>query len=386
MKIGVITFWHGNSNYGQILQCWALQYYLKKIGHESFIIRFIPQNYDKLYKRVLKKCIPVEYLKRIISRFCFASEYKLYSEIKKNDAIRAFDSFREKNLKMSFKVYDTIDEIKKYPPDADCYIVGSDQVWGRLLSNPNNRAYFLDFGRPNIKRISYAPSFVVDCYPDSLKSALKENLKRFSYISTREYNGIEICRDVGYEAEKVVDPTLLLKKQDYVNLFEIKTERLPQIFIYSLNIKSSDEIRWNELSQIAANRRLSVLVTPAQGYFHGEELFGKDVKYLYATPNEWLSSIYHSSLVVTTSFHGVALSIILESPFVYIPLKGKYDSGNNRIYDLLSDLNLTDRILSDTNSYNEIIQSKINWDNVHKELDKQRKSSVCFLNRALNTD
>ena len=63
MKVGVVTFWYDDSNYGQILQCWALQSILARLGYEPFVIRFIPQNYQSKTKRIIKKFFPVNKIK-----------------------------------------------------------------------------------------------------------------------------------------------------------------------------------------------------------------------------------------------------------------------------------------------------------------------------------
>lgn len=104
------------------------------------------------------------------------------------------------------------------PPNAELYIVGSDQVWAQILNNRNNRAFFLDFGKSETKRLAYAPSFVVNEYPTAYREDLKQLLKRFNAVSVREYSRVDICKSVGIEATKVLDPTFLLERKDYLSL------------------------------------------------------------------------------------------------------------------------------------------------------------------------
>ena len=193
------------------------------------------------------------------------------------------------------------------------------------------------------RSIIAAPSFVVKEYPKEYQKELKDLLQRFNAVSCREHSGVNICKSLGIDATKVIDPTLLLNKGKYLELIGKPITKKELVFIYSLNISSSDQICWNELKEYASNNGLSVKVTPSQGYFSADELFGDEVEYSYATPKEWLQTIAESRLVVTPSFHGVVLSIIMETPFVYVPLGGQYASGNSRITDLLKDLKLENR-------------------------------------------
>lgn len=383
MKIGVMTFWNGNSNYGQILQCWALQQHLKRMGHEPYVIRFIPSRYISPLKAFLKKVLFVECIKVLRERLTNKDAYRIRMNNLEKDKIRDFESFRNEHLQLSERVYKNINDIQKNPPSADAYIVGSDQVWAQMLDSRNSRAFFLDFGKPETKRIAYAPSFVVKEYPKEYHGVLKGLLQKFDAVSCREYSGVDICKSLGVNAEKVLDPTFLLDKEQYLGLIGESIDKKDQIFIYSLNISSSEQIRWNELKAFASENNLGVKVTPSQGYFAADELFGDEVEYLYATPKEWLKAIAESRFVVTPSFHGIVLSIILETPFVYVPLAGQYASGNSRITDLLKDLGLEGRILKTENNYNDFLNSEIDWEKVRKSIDLCRTESINYLVNSL---
>lgn len=382
MRIGIVTYWRGTSNYGQIVQHWALQMALKKMGHTPFLIRFYPGYNHGILKRWLKLSGMVDYARAIIALMKGSSR-----DLKRmfHDNKRAFYLFRKVHLNVSEQKYYRLADLQVRPPKADAYITGSDQVWSQLLSDKENEVYFLNFGDDNVRRIAYAPSFSMDKYPKELLPNLQKNLSRFNCISCREYGGMDICKKVGFlNAQKVLDPTFLIHKDDYEKLIKqasIKPRKYPYVFIYSLNIASSDEIRWNELRDTLTD--YSYVVTPSDGYFAGNELFGKDVVYSYSTIQGWLADINNSSLVVTPSFHGVALAIILEKEFVYTPLEGHCSKGNNRIIDLLTDLRLTDRILTKERTYKEIIGKPIDWDSVRKMLSELREYSVNFLKNSL---
>lgn len=380
-KIGVITFWSGNENYGQILQCWALQEYLKSIGHEPYVIRYVPTKYLPPWKHFLKTIVPITAIRNIKLRFLHKREYEEKKQCEIKSTKRNFEEFRKCHLCFSERTYTSLAQLRKHPPLADAYITGSDQVWAQLLTNRNNRTFFLDFGPFSVKRLSYAPSFAMDAYPEEQKDELKKLLEKFNAVSVRENAGVEICRAVGINAVRTIDPTMLLNVADYRNLFSSNSGKTASdyIFIYSLNIKTANDIRWSELRKLAISSECRVKVTPAQGYFSGSELFGSEVDYVYATPTEWLALINDAKAVVTASFHGIVFSIILEVPFVYVPLKGDYSAGNSRVIDLLSDLQLKDRILSEGVTYESILSSRIEWGNVKKRLAQLSDKSKDFL-------
>lgn len=381
MKIGITTYWRGTSNYGQIVQHWALQCALKKMGHQPYLIRFYPGFNHGLLKRWLKEYKVVDLIRDVCA--LMKGDKKLFKR-EGHDNKRAFARFRKENLSVSMHKYYRLADLQNRPPYADAYITGSDQIWSQLLSNRENEVYYLNFGSRDILRIAYAPSFSMDEYPESLLPNLRDNLARFDSVSCREYSGVDICRKAGFaNAKKVLDPTFLIGKEDYMELIRKAANKHDKdyVFIYSLNISEPKEICWEELKRVLNGR--SVVVTPSDGYSAGDELFGNEVEYSYGTIQEWLANIYYSSLVVTPSFHGVALAIILEKDFVYTPLEGACAKGNNRILDLLADLDMTNRMLSKERRYEDIVSQPIDWRYVNERLVALRNESLGFLKCSL---
>lgn len=385
MKIGVITFWETSDNYGQILQGYALQTYLRSMGHDVFIIRY---DHDGKYRR------PIWYKKKCISKILkllmvYPAIYHLIHR-KKNVAIkqrlaynaqqnklRKFDDFRNTYFQFSGLLYLTLKELQQNPPKADLYIAGSDQIWGWSLKKYDNRAFFLDFGSNFVKRVAYAPSFAMEHYPDRYKSKLVSLLKRFEAISVREITGVSICKSVAIDAKWVCDPTMLLARRDYEQLIR-KRQNSSFIFIYSININQKEEMYWDEIREVADEKGLSIKVTTSSGHIPANELF-EDVVYDYSTVEGWLSNIYNSEFVVTTSFHGVSLSILLNKKFAFIPLHGEYAKGNNRVFDLLNLLSLKKQIADSKNCIKRIYMEDIDWKDVNQRLDLFRKVSQDYL-------
>lgn len=386
MKVGIITLWQSSDNYGQQLQCWALQQELIKLGHEPYLIRYDVEyrtrnNKSPLWKKVLKLLLIYPVIKSLKRRKINEKEQLLMAYNAKRNEERQFLSFRKDNFLVSNNIYSTLQELKDNPPEADAYIVGSDQVWAFTLDNYENRVMFLDFGDKNIKRIAYAPSFSMPAYPEKLKHVLKENLDRFDSLSVREQTGAKICNEIGCTAQVVVDPTMLLTSKDYSAIAEANTSG-PYIYLYYLNISNSEEVEWQQLHEFAQNNSLKIIATPASGYMQGKELFDK-VEYQYATIPQWLGLINGARLVVTTSFHGVVFCIMHRTPFIYFPLMGKYSRGNNRVIDLCKILGLSDHIWNESSSFDSLLHKTINWENVQEKLKRLKKGSIDYLKNAL---
>ena len=294
MKIGVVTFWDGNENYGMLLQCWAFQRFLKLEGHEPFVIRTKPDTYKSLSRRIIEYGTPYFILRYFYRKYLFLRNYRAELKKKKIINLRNFEGFRCRHLKFSKNTYNSLKSIQQNPPQADAYIVGSDQVWSQTLDNPNNQMYFLNFGEDKVQRIAFAPSFGMLTYPDFLTETLKICLQRFKALSVREYAGVEICKKLGYNAEKVLDPTLLLDKEQYIELMQSSKNKEFEnfVFVYCLNITSAEDIKWDNLKHFSQDNSYSVIVTPGKGYMDSQELFGSnEVVYNYSSLEQWLFNI-----------------------------------------------------------------------------------------------
>lgn len=380
MKIGVVTFWYGNDNYGMILQCWALQHYLKSLGHDAFIIRYNP--IGSPLKRLIKNIIKT--LKCIMSpeqRHILKEQRKQIQEQGNHNRLRDFDGFRKEQLSFSEKVYFNMHSLRSEYPQADVYIAGSDQIWRSSLKYWSTQGFFLDFGPDNVRRVAYAPSFGMKDYPKDEFSLLSNYLKKFDAVSCREQDGVKICEKAGFKATHVLDPTFLLTDKDYSSITYKQFFR-DYIFIYSINIADPKDIYFESLKRCYSNPK--IIVTPASGYIPSSEVFGKDADYKYAKPQEWLSLIKYSSLVVTSSFHGIVFSIIFNKKFAFVPIKGTYFASNNRVLDLLYELDLEYAIVNCPEDYDRIAKAEFNWEKINKQREILIKSSKTFLRNAIS--
>lgn len=379
MKIGIITCWSSSDNYGQLLQCWALQRYLISEGHEPYLIRYKKPAFNP-HKGIIRNNVVYNTLRKLKHLVTDRKELKLQKYYDAKNVQRNFDGFRQSYIALSERVYTSLADLQEHAPEADAYITGSDQVWFDLLSDKNNEAMFLNFGRPDTKRFAYAASYGMKEYPEELRTQLKANLSRFDAISNREQDGVAICQREGFLSVKVLDPTLLLNAEMYREIAAPRKHAEPYVFFYFLNVRNEDELYAKTLRDYCQSQGLQLVCTTASGYYPCREIV-QGATYDYATIPEWISNIDHAELVVTTSFHGVVFCLALHRPFIYIPLKGQYSKANNRIYDLLKTLDLMQCALQSEADFTAALHTEFQWSEIDARLSSMREVSVDFLNQ-----
>lgn len=368
MEVGVFTFWTSKDNYGQALQSYALQKFLNNQENvHAEVIRYYAS-------KLPFSCRVKSFVKRLLLSVFPIIDKKAY-EINKKVTERNFEKFKKCNINYSSHILYGKLALDKFCEKYDVLIAGSDQVWSMMLDNPMNSVYYLDFGNSNQTRISYAASFGLHTYPIHLKNELKKQLSRFDFVSVREKDGVDICRDCGIDAVHVLDPTLLLDKSVYEK-FLLRKNSVPYTFMYVLNINDGNDINWAELRKGIKTRR--IVGTNGSGYTQSQIVLD-GVEYENSTIEQWLSNIAYAESVVTTSFHGVVFSIVFEKNFVYIPLKGKYSQSNNRVVSLLSLLGLESQILNSETKMNDVFGNSIDYLKVKQKLKDLRKKSISFL-------
>lgn len=381
MKIGVITFWWTKDNYGQILQILALQKCLKAMGHEAFLIRYhAPSDIIPIKKH--RKLIDYFNIKKIMSsvrrRIIGKKKAYLQTQYEVKDNLRSFDLFCKNEIEVSSEIYYSIDELKRDPPLADAYIVGSDQVWNFpnvQISLNNIKAYFLDFGELDVKRISYAASFSRDNFSDQYKSVVAPLIARFNGISVRETSGVHVCQTIGQEGAKLVlDPTLLILKEQWSKYIKSVEQEKKYCFLYLLGNKT--DLKMQHIDKYVRDQHFDLRYVASQGRFDNYQKF-------YPSIYEWLGFISNSEVMITNSFHGLVFAILFNKPFIALPLVGDFYKGmNTRVQSLLEMLGLENRMCN-SSKMEEVINQKIDWDRVNTLLKKERIKSMQFLTESL---
>lgn len=381
MKIGIITFWNSQDNYGQLLQCFALQNYLKKQGHEPFLIRYVAQVKNKTVTERLFGLWKIFSPTHVLA-------YKSMMDNQKKSAIfnadypRYFDDFRAKHLVLSPSIYYSLEELNNEKWNADAFICGSDQIWSYSLIKDNLRAFFLQFAPENKKVIAYAASFGRPELPEDYSKMLAQLLEKFSSIGLREETGVDLCKKANRkDAQLVCDPTILLSGNDYISAIVDKEIIVHNsVFTYLLNWET--EFPLDEIKSFIAEKELKMEFVGAHGMEH-RNLFPSMNDLTIAS---WLESMASSKFVFTNSFHGTVLAILLKRPFVTFLLSGESAKMNGRISTLLTKLGLENRIYSSVKSINEMSETPIHWDEVDEKLKIFRSESELFLKQALGNN
>lgn len=331
MRIGTITYWWTQDNYGQVLQCFALIKFLRSMGHEAFLIRNLPSTPRRSLARIVMAAL----------KYIFKPDYRrtalMWNRLGKISAAeakahpRGFDDFRRKYMPSTEMEY-TQHHLLENPPQADAYVCGSDQIW--CAPNP---VYFLQFGPQSSKRIAYAPSMGGIKPQGKARQTMIAYLRRFDFLSSREQSGVDALHEMGFpEATLQPDPTLLLPVEVYRDMVvKPQPAERPYLLLYLLGNETDVEV--GEVYSFAERHGLEVRYVASQGR---TDEFPK----LYPTVEEWLGLIDGASYVITNSFHGTVFCLQFNTPFFVLPVKGVIARMNNRIHDLLGKYNLSERI------------------------------------------
>jgi hypothetical protein len=392
MRIGIVSLYGWLKiwdNYGTLLQNYALQSFLKRHGHDTFWIRTrvspiadsssrkgvvgIANRLRDLISRIIRPLRGPSWQERIAS---FNRRYP-----------RHFGRFLERFVPHTAMEY-SIEELRADPPEADAFIVGSDQVWRDVT--PLN---FLDFGAPSALRIAYAVSAPWPSLSATWKALASEQVKRLAFVSVREQEGLPIAADIGRpEAVQVVDPTLLLKRSDYLDLLrsDDADQDLDDDFVlaYFVNVRSLKDIPWVSTRELARATALRLRVIPLQG----SELVVPEEHILTPSPSGWVNAFDKCTYALTNSFHGALFAVTMHKPFLVLLQTGSTAAENCRFYTALAPLGLGHRILSSagwkTASAKELedrLSATIDWEQVDVALEGLRKQSESYLLGALSS-
>jgi hypothetical protein len=374
MKIGILTQPLHN-NYGGILQAYALQKVLKDMGHEVWTVD-IPFRKTPIYIKILS------IIKRILIKYVLGKKTVVRTwPTKKEEQIISQNTrkFINDYIKSTEPIFvGKIHELNKY--NFDAYIVGSDQVW-RPKYSPHLPYFFLSFLINNdvIKRIAYAASFGTEEWELNKKETeiAKENISKFNSISVREESGIILCKDhLNVKAELVLDPTLLLTKEDYINQFNLSEDNNDnEMLIYVLD---KTKFKTECIKAISKHLKLNTFATTPK-YKFGEVSAKKSHIMIFPPVTEWIQGFKSAQFVITDSFHGTVFSIIFNKPFLVI---GNESRGLSRFKSLLKIFNLEDRLISEKTGLNTIMQlskKEIDFNEVNKTLQMWRKKSFNYL-------
>ena len=372
MKKIAIATWCDNmgvTNYGQVLQCYAMQKICEKLGAEVFVINF--------RKKTEQDMLQGHFSNETLNR-CYEFVYKVSKVEEKIDKrILRFRKFIRKSIRLSTPCY-TIEEVEVCTKDCDILLCGSDQIWNPLWTHP---VFALNFGTKEQKRIAYAPSGIAleDSYSISKYKELAGYIQRFDAIAVRERQGAEILRKYSKKDIKdVLDPTFLLEDKDWGKVMASRIIEEPYVFCYTIgNIRPYKHLLKALMYRYGAKKVIYIPSNIIESDYKDSVNF---MAYKSAGPAEFLSLIKYAQLVCTDSFHGIALSMNLKKQFCTLT---RAQNGNeaiaseDRITNILEKAGLENRKIRCVKDIEKL--QEVHYESVEVCLGKEKKKSWNYL-------
>ena len=357
-------------NFGTMLQAYALGRKLESFELDVQIINYWRPANTTMNK--VKTFLKDESLGMWPKRFILAMGTMVcYPYLRKKHR-----RFVTKKFKMT-KAYYSLDELKKNPPRADFFVTGSDQVWNSSYNGGIDRVFYLDF--TDKPKISYASSVGMLSYPEEQVQEVKELLSAYKALSVRESQTCDYFKSLGFEhTEHVLDPTLLLSKEDWMKEVDCRVEKQePYLLVYSVERFNNDFI-FTQAHKIANAKGLKMYVV-AGSYPVNAEKYGFDKIYALATTETFLRLMIGAEFVVASSFHGTAFALNFNKDFITIAA----NKFNIRMESLIKQFDISHRIVND--EYVEVSDlPPIDYSTVNKKLTVERARSEEYLKNAIN--
>lgn len=373
MKIGILTQ-PLHTNYGGLLQAYALQTVLKRMGHEPWIVRRVPAGRSR-FRQSLYNVVKV-----LLGR----KPYYMMNVSESEYVAKNVRIFRDKYIDPVTPLLDSTAKLsaRTLTDDYDAFVVGSDQVW-RPVYSPCITNYFLDFaeGR-DVWRIAYAASFGVDHWEfgSGDTNACARLARQFDAISVREDSACELCKNyLGVDALHVLDPTMLLEAADYEWI--VKAENEPpcegDLFCYVLDEAPEKAA---VLKDMAARQGLAPFTSMPRLRFSRENFSADAESCVFPRVTRWLRSFMDARMVLTDSFHGCVFSIIFNKPFWVIGNEGR---GLARFHSLLGMYGLENRLITPDKAPHIAYDAPIDWETVNGKRRAYQTRSLDFLTNSL---
>jgi len=377
MKIAILTL-PLHSNYGGIIQNYALQTVLEKMGHEVYTI-----NLNKPKAKINLAKAPLIISKRLIKKILGRKDGIIFLERKRNKdelVIKKYlNRFINNKIHLTEPFYLKKDLQRINHMGFDSIIVGSDQVWRIPYAYPDIQTYFLDFVKnKNILKIAYSASFGTDKIEFS-EAQIKECgklIKDFKRISVREDSALDLINnkykwECKYKPIQTLDPTMLLTKEEYINLSSDYQNKLDgELFYYILDMTEDKKKVLDQMSKDLGYKPFTVK-SISDNWFD-------DVQKQIVPPIElWLQAFNKAKYIFTDSFHGCVFSIIFNKDFVAY---GNKERGLSRFDSLIRMFNIKDRFIYKYEDYSSsLIQNLINWNNINAIHEMNKLESLKLL-------
>lgn len=392
-KIGIITL-PFTTNYGGILQAYALQKVISQIAGEDVEVVHLNKSFDDELATVgdvINLCLKKIRLwfriipSRLVKKY-FLGRSEVIVNLERKDRrerpiIRQYtDQFIEKYIK--YRNVKSFSKLKQI--DFETLVVGSDQIWRkRYLCHIKVRDAFLYFASDwNVRKISYAASFGTDNYQYSNFENLQiaSLLKTFDAISVREISAVAMCSEIyNVNAIHVLDPTMLLDAEHYKAIVPshcVSAFSSNDLIVYMLD-ESVEKQQIVEALAKSTNLCLRRVCTRA------EDICAPLESRIQPPLEQWLAAFDKGRMIVTDSFHACVFAIIYNKPFICF---GNKERGSARFDSLLKIFRLQERLIIEPTleKVQRVLQTPIDWAQVNYILSEERSRSMNFLKMNLS--
>lgn len=383
LKVGILTTFF-SKNYGAVLQAYATEKIIEKLGHTAEFI-----NYQKTSEEFY---IPISTLKEqeklsLVGKI----EQKVrnfFAKLNNNQKLsvgslirnKEFDVFVKDFLKIGKTSYTSPKEFISDVPHMpyDVYLCGSDQIWNPIVHNFDD-VYYLNFPT-TAKKVSYASSVAYNRFTESETVRICQAISSIDSISVREKSTVEWMQPhMEKRVNHVIDPTFLLNKNEWLTLTSEKHFDGKYILVYLLNYNEQNKNTVNLVSELARKKGCRVICLPYTSIKFPKDI---EVEYRYdIAPNDFIQLLNGAECVITNSFHATALSVNLNIPFFVVSSHERNKDLQTRISDLLEETGLSNRkIYPDTQSI--CIEESIDYESVNLIISKRRNEGIEYLKHA----
>lgn len=334
-KIGIVTF-HTADNYGAVLQAYALQTYLAKSKQRNvYVVDFCTPEHRKEYRLIKKRSKNL--IKNIFLNILCLTRF---GSLKRRH--KRFEIFRENTLNLTKHRYESEEDFLQRMEAFDYCLAGSDQVFNPRVRY--SRCYYLSFNKFEGKKVAYAPSFGITQFSIEEKEYIANAVDGFSAISCREREGADfLAKLTKHDVPVVCDPVYLLTQSEWKDVAISVKVRTPYIFVYDL----CGGLNLIELAKKVSRCNRNLPIICATGNL--KHRYKGVISLFDVGPQELLGYIENADFVVTDSFHGTSLSLVLRTKVLaYIALK----HVASRIYSIMNTLGIQDQIVEDVNDFN----------------------------------
>lgn len=344
--------WISWNNFGSLLQAFALQQTLLKLGVRNRILC------DRKY------AIPPLTLRQRLGKL---KNKILKRNINPSDAM--FDKFRKRYLRI-----DTTTRHSTLNQRYDVFICGSDQIWSPYLKH--EPYYYL---RPFSKmKVAYAPSIGTCNFSENYVNEILEDLRKFAYLSVREAESAsKLSAMSGLTISEVLDPSLLLTTSEWEKLLAPFSAQEDYVLCYFL---SPNQWYMDYVAQYAEKHHLGLKI------FNTHSQYSDYAEAVPAGPIEFLSYINSARIIFTDSYHASIFSILFKKKFFTFKRfddNGKHDQ-NERLYSLFNHLELQSYFIGKNETFRIVELPEIDYSNVEKRLSELRSKSIHFLKQAIS--